>query len=336
MTTEFGTSRSFVARFSGGESKLEAARVALENGAREGIAPLRVAVYGIPDTRVPAGLAHRQVIDPGAFRTVIARFGTSNKTVPYLTDHGNAHMTGFISLDKKVGYADNFRETPDGMDFDAHYNLMTTKGREAFADLLFDPDGIEVSFRSPPDEVTYMGNDGYEHVREFTDLIEVSQVARGAQALTGLVGTVSARENGGEPPPSDGTAASDPPSDADTDTAGSPPADGGDPPAPPPGIHLGQVVVDVVPTLNDDDLLKVVLAKAHEDEFATALYQGLAEKTVDQAKDTAVQQFYQAVFGKEEEPVAEVRTESAAVMRLRTWAGQKLMERLGGDPAPLA
>lgn len=158
-------------------------------GRDEGIAEVMVAVFDIPDTNVAVGNSVRQVIDPGAFRSWIEGSNFESDPVPLYLDHGDAMITGFTTAAKKLGFAKQFRETADGLVMEAHYNLGTQRGREAWSDLKFDPNGTQFSFRWPPDEEIVHGDDGYEHVRSFSGVIEASQVGFGAQRETGVLAT---------------------------------------------------------------------------------------------------------------------------------------------------
>lgn len=167
----------------------------LRESADEGIADVMVAVFDIPDTNNAVGNSQRQVIDQGAFRGWIDRTDFREDPVPMFIDHGDAMITGFATAAKKVGYADNFRETEAGLVYEAHYNLGTQRGREAWSDLKFDPAGTKFSFRWPPNEDLYDGADGFEHVRAFTSVMEVSQVGFGAQMQAGVMATTMRNGN---------------------------------------------------------------------------------------------------------------------------------------------
>jgi len=67
------------------------------------------------------------------------------------------------------------------------YNLSKAIGRDMYSDLIHDPTGVEFSFRWPPTEKVFRGEDGYEHVTEFERVDEVSQVGKGA-GRTALLG----------------------------------------------------------------------------------------------------------------------------------------------------
>lgn len=167
---------------------------ALEGDATDGIAKIRVAVFGTPDTNLPVGVEERQVIDQGAFADWI-RTRDASEPVPFFLDHGDAMFNDFgIALaEKKVGYANGFAEDEQGLDMETHYNLRTQRGHDAFADLIHDPNGTQFSFRWPPDEVVTKGPDGLEHVVRFSGIMEVSQVGIAAQRGAGLVELVGAR-----------------------------------------------------------------------------------------------------------------------------------------------
>lgn len=157
--------------------------------AGKGTATFLVAAFGVPDTEVAVGNESRQIIDEGAFRTWIEE--QPDRRVPFYRDHGDAHITGYVDSGLKLGFADNFREGAadgqKGLLFDAHYNLRTDEGRNAFEDARFAPDLVQASFRWPPDETIVKGDDGFEHVTEFHGIDEVSQVGFGAQEKTGVV-----------------------------------------------------------------------------------------------------------------------------------------------------
>lgn len=158
-------------------------RAALENNEPVGAVELLVATFGKPDAHIPVGLAARQVIDEGAFRTWIAGSNFQQDTVPIFLDHGHAFETRGIALASwKLGKATSFRESGEGLVVGGDYNLEKQVSREAFSDLVHDPTGAEFSFRWPPTEVTYRGADGYDHVSEFERVDEVSQVGLGAGA----------------------------------------------------------------------------------------------------------------------------------------------------------
>jgi HK97 family phage prohead protease len=164
---------------------LDPAKMRVSEDGTKGEADILVAVFDIPDTAPAVGNEQRQVIDRGAFRSIIED-GTLAKRQFFL-DHANAHITGYIDSRLKLGYSDNFRETDQGLVFTGHYNLDTQVGSEAFSNLRFDPDGTEFSFAWPADETIEDGEDGFQHVTKFTDVREVSQVGEGAQAATGAL-----------------------------------------------------------------------------------------------------------------------------------------------------
>ena len=188
--TDWTEPRRFTARLM---NRDEATKM-LDSGKNEGVAVLRAAVFGIPDTEIAVGNDAKQVIDRGAFAAWIASTDFSTNPVPMFLDHGDAMLHGYALAEKKIGYSDNFRETENGLEYMAHYNLRTQRGHDAFADLVHDPRGTQVSFRAPiGGEVIEMGEDDYEHVIRFPSVDEVSQVGFGAQHAAGLVGGVAVR-----------------------------------------------------------------------------------------------------------------------------------------------
>lgn len=165
----------------------------LESNARVGELDVVVSLFGVQDTGKPVGVRSPQIIDSGAFRSVIDDRSRSGRTTPYYLDHGHAHVKGFTDASLKLGKADKFREEDDGLVFRGLFNLQKQLARDMFSDIVFDPDNTPHSFRWDADEV-YAGTDGVEHVKSFNDILEVSYVGRGAQMGTGVVpGTMSMR-----------------------------------------------------------------------------------------------------------------------------------------------
>jgi HK97 family phage prohead protease len=152
-----------------------------------GVARVRVALFGVPDTEVAVGNTSCQVIDRGAFRTWIKRSDFSADPVQFYRDHGNAHVTGYVDSSLLIGWADNFAESRDGLETDLHYFTDTPEGSAAWAKARAKPELIQFSFRWPPTEKTRRGDDGYDHVVEFERVDEVSQVGMGAQQATGIL-----------------------------------------------------------------------------------------------------------------------------------------------------
>lgn len=166
-----------------------------------GEADIMVAVFDIPDTDPAVGNTKRQVIDKGAFQGWI-QGREASQPVLFLRDHGNAHMTGFVDSSLTLGFGDNFREGEEdgqsGLIYTAHYNLATQEGADAFERLRFSPATTQFSFRWDEDTVED-GEDGFEHVTEFRNVEEVSQVGFGAQSLTKPLGwrtAVASHETG--------------------------------------------------------------------------------------------------------------------------------------------
>jgi hypothetical protein len=164
-----------------------------EDGAR-GEADILLAVFDVPDTEVAVGNEAVQVIDPGAFRTIIESGKLGSR--PFGLDHFDAHIYGYSDSRKTIGKLENWEEVEEfrvegrdeslsGLQVTAHYNLRTDVGRFAWEVLNFMPELVQYSFRWPADEKIEEGEDGMEHVTEFSDVIEGSQVVFGAQALTG-------------------------------------------------------------------------------------------------------------------------------------------------------
>jgi hypothetical protein len=159
----------------------------------EGVADLMVAVFDLPDTAPAVGNDVRQKIDPGSFRTWIDRL-VPEFTLPFMRDHGNAHLFGYVDSSLIIGFSRGYREGSAevkgkerrGLLAEHHWNLRTDEGRNAFERARFDPLNVQVSFRWTKDEV-YRGRDGFEHVSAFEDMIESSQVGMGAQNAAGLV-----------------------------------------------------------------------------------------------------------------------------------------------------
>lgn len=160
---------------------------ALDGQAPTGEVEILVATFDEPDRSIPVGLTERQVIDRGAFRSWIGRGEYRARPVPIFADHGEAYRDGVARATLKVGKADDFREADDGLVVRGSYNLHKQIGRDMYSDLIHDPSGVEFSFRWPPTEKTFRGEDGYEHVTEFERVDEVSQVGRGA-GRTALLG----------------------------------------------------------------------------------------------------------------------------------------------------
>lgn len=170
-----------------------------EGDSMRGEADILVAVYGVEDTGVPHGLHNTQVIEPGAFRSAIVS-GRLGKR-PFLLDHGDATFTGYVNSEKLIGFSDGWAEDTGGLRMTSHYNLKTPMGELAWEQANFEASIPEYSFRWPADEKVEMRS-GVEHVLEFSDIQEASQVAFGAQSRTGILTLraaeeVIARENGG-------------------------------------------------------------------------------------------------------------------------------------------
>lgn len=155
----------------------------LDSGAKVGEIDVEVAVYGVPDTGRPYGVSARQVIDHGAFDPAIREL--RSRALPYFVDHGHVQVKGFVDSQLKIGKADKLREEADALVFRGLVNLRTQLGKETFSQMLFDPENSPHSFRWN-DEVTVRGEDGFDHVTAFDQLIEMSSVGRGAQMATGV------------------------------------------------------------------------------------------------------------------------------------------------------
>lgn len=169
----------------------EAEDASLE-GATVGKAEIVLAAYGIPDTNKPVGVAERQVIDYGAFRSFAQSRDFGVQSVPHYLDHGGAIQNkGYPDSRLKLGRSVSFRESDapehSGLISETLYNLRKEVSRDAYSDLLFDPLGEQFSFRWDHDE-TYRGSDSFEHVSKINEVLETSQVgALGAQAATGVI-----------------------------------------------------------------------------------------------------------------------------------------------------
>jgi len=168
-------------------SDLDRMRSAFDEQAPTGDVDILVATFDEPDRSVPVGLNERQVIDRGAFRTWIEGTDFNRNTVPIFADHGEAYRDGVARATLKIGKAFSFAESSDGLVVRGSYNLSKAIGRDMYSDLIHDPTGVEFSFRWPPTEKVFRGEDGYEHVTEFERVDEVSQVGKGA-GRTALLG----------------------------------------------------------------------------------------------------------------------------------------------------
>lgn len=182
-----------VRRFRARVLQPEVAARALEDQATRGEATIMVAAFDVPDTGVAMGNDEAQVIDRGAFDSWIARSDFETQPVPLYADHGEYWVWGTPLWQLKLGRSSNFREGDDagvtGLLVDASYNLQKQIAREAFSDLLHDPNGANFSFTNMrAGEVTYRAEDGMTHVKEMTTGVEeVSQVGEGAQTDAHLV-----------------------------------------------------------------------------------------------------------------------------------------------------
>lgn len=161
------------------------AREQLTDGNGTGEADFEVALFGVLDTGKPVGVQNRQVIDRGSFRGIIEGRDFEKVPAPYYLDHGHAPVYGFVDQRLKLGKADHFREEETALVFRGLFNLEKQIARETFSDTLFDPTNTPHSFRWK-DEHTYRGDDGFEHVDRFEELIEVSHCGRAAQMGTGV------------------------------------------------------------------------------------------------------------------------------------------------------
>lgn len=161
----------------------------LDAGAKTAEVEVMVAAFDVPDTGQPHGVSARQVIDRGAFRSVIEARNFEDSPAPYYLDHGHAHATGFVDTRLKIGKADKFREEQSGLLFRGLMNLRKEVARDALADMIFDPVNTPHSFRWPAfgGDHTYRGADGFDHVDNFSDIEEVSYCGRGAQMATGIL-----------------------------------------------------------------------------------------------------------------------------------------------------
>lgn len=173
---------------------VEAAEAQLKAGATVGEAKIRFARFGIPDTFPAVGNQRRQVIDAGAFRHFIETRDFVHDPLPFYLDHGDPER-GFIDSRLKIGRAIEVTEDEQGPVAHASYNLQKQVAREAFSDLIHDPFGTQFSFRNmQADEVMREGDDGFDHIVEFRNVVEFSQTAFAAQREAGvLVDTIAAR-----------------------------------------------------------------------------------------------------------------------------------------------
>ncbi len=162
-----------------------------EGSSMAGEADILVAIFDEPDTGVPHGLKSRQVIEQGAFRAPIAS-GKLGKR-PYLMDHGDATITGYVNSEKVIGYADGWAEDAKGLRMTGHYNLKTPMGDLAWNQANFESSIPEYSFRWPADEKVTV-REGVEYVSEFSDVQEASQVTFGANSRTGILTLRAAKE----------------------------------------------------------------------------------------------------------------------------------------------
>jgi hypothetical protein len=166
---------------------VDRARQALVNGEPEGRVVFEVAIFGEPDTYVPYGATQRQVIDKGAFAAWIAANDFEARPINHFVDHGEIGY-GMVSDRLKIGKGIDFEERASGLVVTTLYNLELDEAKNALSRLVFNPTAAQFSFSNNPDEITYRGSDGFEHVKEFpSGVMETSQVAFGAQALTNLV-----------------------------------------------------------------------------------------------------------------------------------------------------
>lgn len=175
------------------------ARIADADHAREslvdgkvGEATVSAAIFGVQDTGKPVGVAEKQIIDRGAFRSFIEGRDFNEDPVPYYVDHGHAHAKGFTDLTLKIGKADTWREDESELLFRGLYNLDVPLARETLSNFIFDPVNTPHSFRWSEDK-TYRAADG-QHVNWIDEVAEVSAVGRGAQMGTGVKpGTILVR-----------------------------------------------------------------------------------------------------------------------------------------------
>lgn len=166
----------------------------LDKGATVGEIEVVTAVFGVQDTGQPVGVKTRQVIDHGAFRTILDNRDFSSRPAPYYLDHGHAMVQPFVDQRLKLGKSDKYREEDSDFRFRGLVNLRKQVAREAFSDMLFDPANTPHSFRWGGHEKTYRGEDGIVHVSEFDDILEASLCGRAAQMATGVLeGTASMR-----------------------------------------------------------------------------------------------------------------------------------------------
>lgn len=169
----------------------DAARAELESGKKVGTADVLVAVYDIPDTHVAIGNTEKQVIDRGAFDAFAGR--STDAVRPFFLDHGE-FMGGYSKSALMIGKGTNFRSSSDGLVIGAEWNLEKQAAREAFSDLLFAPEVWQFSFRNRVSDEVHARRDGQDHVTEFKDFAEFSQVVWGAQGETGVLAeTIAAR-----------------------------------------------------------------------------------------------------------------------------------------------
>lgn len=161
------------------------AREQLEGDAKVGEADFELALFDVLDTGKPVGVASRQVIDHGAFRGIIESTDFSKNPVPYYLDHGHAPVFGFVDQRLKIGKTDNYREEESALVMRGLFNLQKQVAREAFSDVVFDPDNTPHSYRWGQDS-TYRDEYGLEHVRSVDEIKESSLCGRGAQMGTGV------------------------------------------------------------------------------------------------------------------------------------------------------
>ena len=171
--------------------RFRAADVSFRSEGDRGEADILVACFGVPDTGVPHGLQNTQVIEHGAFRSAIGS-GRLGKR-PFLMDHGDATITGYVDSRKLIGYADGWAEDSGGLRMTGHYNRKTEIGALAWEQANFESSIPEFSFRWPANEKVEV-REGVEYVQEFSDVQEASQVAFGAQSRTGILSLRSAQE----------------------------------------------------------------------------------------------------------------------------------------------
>ena len=90
------------------------------------------------------------------------------------------------SVANKLGKVLSARETDEGLEVEAQFNLEKQVARETYSDMLLDPEGMEFSFgfSVPSGGATY--KDGVRYLKK-VDLYEVSAVLLGANERTRLV-----------------------------------------------------------------------------------------------------------------------------------------------------